>query len=94
MSGTPQLFKADSKTILCTNQDLLILKNDYGTIISVSWRSGIDRNRLGGASQNLRPVRGSRYCLDAISLRDYVKEYAVKILKAHVMELVKLVTPH
>ena len=50
-------------------------ENNCGIIIPRSWRSGIDCNKLGGAIQNLRPVRGSSYCVDAISLRDYLKEY-------------------
>ena len=50
-------------------------ENDCGIIIPGSWRSGIDGKRLGRAIQNLKPVRGSRYCVDAISLRDYLKEY-------------------
>ena len=50
-------------------------ENDCGTVISGSWRSGIDGNRFRRALQNLRPFRGSRYCVDAISLRDYLNEY-------------------
>ena len=50
-------------------------ENDYGIIILGSWHSSIDGNRLGGDLQNLRLVRGSKYCMDAISLRDYLKEY-------------------
>ena len=50
-------------------------ENDCGIIIPGSQRSGIDGYRLGKALQNLRPVRSSRYCVDAISLRDCLKEY-------------------
>ena len=50
-------------------------ENDCRIIIPGSWRSDIDGNRLGGALQNLRSVRGSGYCVDAISQRDYLKKY-------------------
>ena len=49
-------------------------ENDCGIIKPGSRRSGIDCIKLGGAIQNVRPVRGSRYCVDTISLRNYLKD--------------------
>ena len=67
MSGSPQLFKTDTENAFFSPSGFIYSENDCEIIIPIIWRLGTDGNRLGGGF--------SGYCVDAVSLPDYLKEY-------------------
>ena len=47
-------------------------EDSSGNILPGTWRSEAAES---GALVNIRPVRGSRYCKDAVAVREILKEY-------------------